>query len=396
MLDFQKLMQQIKDVAGSDMDRLGSFDRILEAAGLAYQAASLEPRALKRRIAENESLILWPLADPLEDFGLVCKIDDTVSDITVAAVDGSQIMPSQHEVRNCFLLNIGFVRLSYGTNDKPVLESFPHLYHRPDELYPLVNRRRLHIDELYVALERNLLEVRYLAQKSIEAKERGLQVVALLDGSLIPWSVEKMPFHYQEYFFDELRALLKAFELKRIPLIGYISHSRSSDVINILRAFKCPYESSDCKTHCRDLNEEDFPCSSVWPLSDRHLMQNVLQYGERSSILVSSASATKFLPNEERICFAYLNVGAEIARLEFPKWLAEDKSAHDTAFGAVLSQTVKGKGYPVALAEAHHLAVIRGQDRQQFFELLKQHLVAKGLVKVRLSPKESKKRIGLV
>jgi len=396
MLDFQKLMVQIKNVAGSDGDKLGSFAETLESAILAYQSASLEPKALKSRLAENESLLLWPVARPLEDFGLVRKVDDTVSDITVAAVDGSQIMPSQHEVHNCFLLNIGFVRLSYGTNEKPVLESFPHLYHRPDELYPLVNRRRLHIDELYVALERNLLEVKYLAERSIEAKEKGLQVVALLDGSLIPWSAEKMPVHYQEYFFDELKALLKALELKRIPLLGYISHSRSAEVINILRAFKCPYDTSDCRSHCRDLNEEDFPCSSVWPLADRLLMQNVLELGERSSIFLSSASATQFLPAEEQICFAYLNVGSEVARLEFPKWLAQSVSERDTAFGAVLSQATKGKGYPVALAEAHHLAVIRGQDRQQFFELIKQHLVAKGIGKVRLSPKESKKRIGLV
>jgi hypothetical protein len=396
MLDFQKLMVQIKSVAGSDVDKLGSFVETLEAASLAYQSASQEPKALLSRIAENESLLLWPVAHPLEDFGLVKKVDDTVPDITVAAVDGSQIMPSQHEVHNCFLLNIGFVQLCYGTNEKPILQSFPHLYHRPDELYPLVNRRRLHIDELYVALERNLLELKYLTERSIAAQEKGLQVVALLDGSLIPWSAEKMPLHYQEYFFDELKTLLKALELKKIPLVGYISHSRSSEVINILRAFKCPYDTSDCRTHCRDLNEEDFPCSSVWPLADRLLLQNVLEPGERSGIFLSSASATKFLPEQEQICFAYLNVGAEVARLEFPKWLAHASRERDIAFGAILSQTNKGKGYPVALAEAHHLAVIRGHDRQQFFELLKQHLVAKGIGKVRLSPKESKKRIGLV
>src|SRR5258708_4539004 len=119
MLDFQKVMQQIKDVAGSDMDKLGDFEAILEAASLAYHDASLEPKALKQRITENEGLILWPVADPLEDFGLVRQVDGTVPDITVVAVDGSQIMPSQHEVRSCFLLNIGFVRLSYGGGEKP-------------------------------------------------------------------------------------------------------------------------------------------------------------------------------------------------------------------------------------------------------------------------------------
>jgi hypothetical protein len=396
MLDFQKLMQQIQSVGASDADKMASFDEKLRLADEAYQAACLQPLGLKTRARENEALVLWPVAIPLEPFGLVRKVTDTASSITITAVDGSQVMPSQHEVHNCFLLNIGFVKLAYGLNEKPVLESHPHLYHRPDELYPLVNRRRLHIDELYVALERNLLELKYLAERSIEAKRADTEVVAMLDGSLIPWSVEKMPLYYQEYFFDEWAVLLQAFQHERIPLIAYLSHSRSSDLINLLRICKCPYERSDCRTHCRDRNEEDFPCSSIWPLLDRHLMQTILVHGERSCIFLSGASATKALAEEQNTCFSYLHVGAEIARLEFPKWLAEDDHLRDIAFGAVLAQARRGNGYPVSLSEAHHLAIVRGQDRQQFFELLKRHLVAKGIQKVRLSPKESKKRIGLV
>jgi hypothetical protein len=396
MLDFQKLMRQIKEVAGADAEKLSSFDKILKAAIEVHQAASLKPAALESRLSENEGLMLWPVAHPLEEFGLRRKVDDTTSDITVAAVDGSQIMPSQHEIHNCFLLNVGFVSLSYGKNELPILESYPHLYHRTEELYPLVNRRRLHIDELYVSLERNLLELKYLAMKSIEVKKKSARVVAFMDGSLVPWSVEKMPVHYQEYFLDEFQALFGKLEAEEIPLVGYVSHSRSSDIVNILRAHKCPYERSNCRSHCKDLNEEEFPCSVVWPLLDRQLMQNTIDYGERSAIFVSSASATRTLPERMRICFTYLNVGAEIARLEFPKWLVDQRAERDIAFGAILSQTIKGQGYPVALAEAHHLAVIRAQDRLQFFELLKQHLVAKGMLKVSPSPKETRKRIGLV
>jgi hypothetical protein len=62
MLDFQKLMVQIKNVAGSDVDKLGSFAETFESAILAYQSAALEPSALTSRLAENESLLLWPVA----------------------------------------------------------------------------------------------------------------------------------------------------------------------------------------------------------------------------------------------------------------------------------------------------------------------------------------------
>jgi hypothetical protein len=58
----------------------------------------------------------------------------------------------------------------------------------------------------------------------------------------------------------------------------------------------------------------------------------------------------------------------------------------------VLSQSKKGAGYPVSLAEAHHLAVIKGADRDQFFDLIKRQLLALGVSSLRTSIKESKKR----
>ncbi|MEN9238941.1 MAG: DNA double-strand break repair nuclease NurA, partial [Thermostichus sp. DG_1_6_bins_120] len=94
----------------------------------------------------------------------------------------------------------------------------------------------------------------------------------------------------------------------------------------------------------------------------------------------------------------YLNVGGgslgevEIARLEFPAWVAQDKELLQRALAGVLSQVQKGFGYPVALAEAHHLAVVRGGDRQRFFALIEQELLRTGLHQVAVSPKEARKR----
>src|SRR5262249_34250135 len=134
----------------------------------------------------------------------------------------------------------------------------------------------------------------------------------------------------------------------------------------------------------------------IWPLQDRTMLAQCLPDLQRTVAFLSGASVSKSFPEELRICFLYLNIKDEIARIEFPRWLLSDKAAFDTALGAVLSQTRKGMGYPVALAEAHHLAVIKGNDRQQFFDLLARHLVSIGAQRVSLSPKEKKKRIGLV
>jgi hypothetical protein len=85
-------------------------------------------------------------------------------------------------------------------------------------------------------------------------------------------------------------------------------------------------------------------------------------------------------------------VGTEIARLEFPGWVAEDTSLLETALSLTLAQVQKGYGYPVALAEAHNQAVVRGGDRTRFFALLEQQMIRAGLRNVGTSYKEARKR----
>lgn len=396
LLDFGKLVQQIEAVGREAVDERVNQLEISATASDALKRAREEAERFEKRLRANMADVLWPVALPLEPMGKNCIVDEHVGETTIVAVDGSQIMPSQHEIHNCFLLNIGFVQLSYGTKSKPVLESLPHLYHKSEDLYPLVDRRRLHIDELYVSLERNLLEFDYLVRNATKAKEVGQPVVAMVDGSLIPWSVDRMPDAYQKQYLERCTSMMRTLCEENVPIVGYISHSRSSELVNDLRVWLCPYEQSRCKEHCRDLNEEDFPCSIVWPLKDRTMLGRELAIFERTPAFLSGASVSKLFPPDLRICFLYLNIKDEIARIEFPRWLLSKREAFDTALGAVLSQVRKGMGYPIALAEAHHLAVIKGNDRKHFFDLLARRLVHLGTGQVTVSPKERKKRIGLV
>lgn len=397
MLDFRKLIAQIEEVGKESLvDRRPGEQVLSEAVSACYDAAS-SPAEIAERLERNQAWVLWPLALPLEPFGSTFEIDNSPSEaVTVAATDGSQIMPSHHEIYSCYLLNIGIAVISYGVKLPPVLTTEPRLYHKPEDLYPLVDRRRLHIDELYVSLERNLLELETLSRTCLEASERSLPVVALLDGSLIPWSVEKMPESYQYDYLQRMEAAIELLRTSSIPLVGYLSHSRSSDVVNALRVWKCPYQVSHCHELCGHLNEEQFPCSCIWPLADRQLFQAILPKGQRTGIFLSGASVARSLAAEHRTCFSYFNVGYEVARLEFPRWLAEDRRLLERAFRSVGAQVEKGRGYPVALAEAHNLAVIRSTDRARFFDLLSRHLVSLGVDRVSVSPKEARKRRGIV
>jgi hypothetical protein len=82
--------------------------------------------------------------------------------------------------------------------------------------------------------------------------------------------------------------------------------------------------------------------------------------------------------------------------LEFPRWLLDNASLFDFAMSATVTQVVKGQGYPLALSEAHHLAVIKGPEREKFFELLGRQMMQLGISHVRPSPKETRKRTGFV
>lgn len=396
MLDFNKLLQQIENVGqDSFVDRDRQVE-ILRSAVAAYEQATTNPTNFATRLQENESLVLWPVAKPLEPFGKVFPVTEFAAPYTVVGVDGSQIMPSHHEAYACYLLNTGIATISYDSSHKPILESVPHLYHRPEDLYPLVDRRRLHIDELYVSLERNLLELQTLADLSQKCKERELPVLAMLDGSLIPWSVEKLSPTYQQNYIARMQSALSQLREANIAVIGYLSKSRASDLINCLRISICPFPSSDCRLHCATINEEDFPCSKIWPLSDRQVFFEKLPYGTRSCLFQSGAKIAKSFTPAHHICFTYLHVGSEIARLEFPHWLMQSGKLIDFALSAVLSQVKKGMGYPICLAEAHNLAVIRSHDRERFFHLLANHMIEIGLRSPTISPKELRKRIGFV
>lgn len=396
MLDFEKLMPQIlalAEQAGQEDDR---EIEILSLAQQSFEEASRKPAEFEQRVKDNAGTTFWPLAQPLEAFGQFAPVAELDEPYSVVACDGSQIMPTQHELHSCYLLNIGAAVFHYGKTSSARLESFPYLYHSNEELYPLINRRRVHVDESLVSFERSIQELRKareLAEIILAEKKR---VVCLIDGSLIPFNVDKNIDRLQQELIEQYNVELDSFIAAQIPVLGYISHSRSSDLVNILRVWKCPYTEARCQLNCGTKNEEEFPCSEIWPLSDRQLLASKLPRDTRSSILMSGSRWSSALPRRNRICNTYLNSGHEAARVEFPCWLFEEAELLDFSFSVLLEQIRKGHGYPVGLSEAHNLAVVRQSDRAQMFHLLAEQLMRKHVTRVAVSPKESKKRRGIV
>lgn len=335
-------------------------------------------------------------AEPVEPLDTRIAIAPAPPIHTAIATDGSQIAPSHHEIAYCYLINVGRVALHYGQSRYPLLDSVPEVFYRPEDLYG-ARQWGLRTDE-WIGHRRTIAEVAALADLgvAIAAGRTAADppILALIDGSLLYWFLESLPNAARDRILPPILAAWAQLRHAGIPLVSYLSASRSSEVMNFLRLPACPHPAPDCTTHCSD--PDAAPCNTLAPLRDTTLWAELLRPGERGPLWRSTARILDYYitdtTGDQRIYFCHLHVGAEVARIEMPAWVAEDRPQLDQALSLVLAQAQKGYGYPVAIAEAHNQAVVRGDDRARFFALLEQQMLRAGLANVGISAKEARKR----
>jgi hypothetical protein len=231
-----------------------------------------------------------------------------------------------------------------------------------------------------LGIKRAVEECRRLAELAA-GLPAGSPTLALLDGSLIMWSLEAYPEFVAEVLLDDgflryLEDMRKLNEDRRLALASYISFPRSTDVVNALRVALCPYESVDCDRNCPPGKERE--CDAVAGVLDQQLFSDLLGEGERSATFISPSKIQKQYGNH-KVYFFYLKAGDEIARIEVPQWVAADEELLNLTHALVLDQCQRGQGYPVALSEAHEQAVVTGADRAEFWELVESMLVAENM-----------------
>ena len=272
----------------------------------------------------------------------------------IISVDGSQIYPDRHLGVSCYLINTGTVIIHYDGRAKPVIfSSVPTLFtgqeHEEvgDISTELINGKRQDLEL------RGGFECAATVQPEIGADP----FLLLFDGSLIFWHLEAKNSLYKELFFSRYIASLMSLHAKRIPTASYISAPKSRELINIIRAYRCGFD-----------QQQDMGTSIRF--SDAALVRSFLQPGERTILFRNHAAISEEYPDAVRPYFFYLHVGTEIGRVEIPAWVAHDEQLINQVAVLVLDQSRKGNGYPVALAEAHEQAVVKGADREFFYHLL--------------------------
>ena len=451
MLDFNQLARQMQGISQHLVTESSAMRQKLDYAEVLMEQMPAMQTELMERQEKWGDRTIFTAAVPIEPIDTRVMIEAAPYAHTVLATDGSQIAPSHHEIAYCYLINTGRIILHYGQGKQPLLDSLPEVFYRPEDLF--VSRQWGIRTEEWMSYRRTVTETEVLAelaqwvtqtpanaielsinstegtapqppilgeqeipepaatkkrstrtkrteQLSLLESQRTREIpvvtpskiptIAMVDGSLIYWFLEQLPGEARDRILQPILAAWRQLQSIGVPMVGYISASRSGESLNFFRFLTCPYTSPDCQTHCSNLPDKA-PCQVLEPLRDAAVWARLLNPGQRSPLWRSSAKIQDYY-EEQCIYFCYLHVGTEVARVEVPEWVALDATMMTRAMSLVIAQVQKGYGYPVALAEAHNQAVVRGGDRSRFFGLLEQQMIRAGLRNVGTSYKEARKR----
>ncbi|MHC0066495.1 DNA double-strand break repair nuclease NurA [Nostoc sp. UIC 10890] len=388
MLDLTKLARQMQGLSQHLTLEAAASRQRLELAQQHLKNAYECQQDLIDRQEKWRDRILFANATPIEPLETCIDISVPPKIHTVIATDGSQIAPNHHEIAYCYLLNIGRVVLHYGQNRHPLLDSLPEVFYRPEDLY--MSRQWGIRTEEWMSFRRTASETTVLAELACGAAQGETPALAMVDGSLIYWFLEQLPMDARDRILPPILEAWQQMRDAKIPLMGYLSASRSIETMNFLRLLACPHPVPDCKSHCPNQLEK-VPCKIFEQLRDTSVWATRLKPGQRSTLWRSNSPILE-LYGDQTIYFCYVHVGTEIARIEVPAWVAQNATMLDQSLGLMLAQVQKGYGYPVAIAEAHNQAVVKGGDRARFFALLEQQMIKAGLKNVGTSYKEARKR----
>ncbi len=387
MLDLTQLARQMQGLSQHLTLEAAASRQRLELAQQHLKNAYECQDDLVQRQEKWRDRIIFSNATPVEPLDACIDIPTPPKVHTVIATDGSQIAPNHHEIAYCYLLNIGRVVLHYGQNLHPILDSLPEVFYRPEDLY--MSRQWGIRTEEWMGYRRTASETTVLAELACAEKTEA-PTLAMVDGSLIYWFLEQLPFDARDRILPPILEAWKQMREAQIPIMGYLSASRNIEAMNFLRLTACSHPVPDCKSFCPNQLEK-VPCKIFEPLRDTALWSTQLKPGQRSTLWRSNAHILEQY-EDQKIYFCYVHVGTEIARIEVPAWVAENTTMLDQALGLMLAQVQKGYGYPVAIAEAHNQAVVKGGDKARFFALLEQQMIKAGLRNVGTSYKEARKR----
>jgi hypothetical protein len=402
-LDLAAISRQIRAMSGTLAQDAGDKrERQLLALGC-YLEEAHQPERWGRAADLSRETAAWLLARPTEPLNTIRDAPARPAEYALVASDGSQIDIERHGVAQCYVINIGRVFLRYGPRPAARLSSAPSLYYREEDLFLNDGVRRIPIEGNYLAARRDVEEGVALVGLADEflLLRGNTPVLALQDGTLVRWALANAEKVVQDYFLQPYLAYLDAMRDRGIPVASYISRPRAPEVAGTIRLMLCPDvdleqgRGAKC-SECSDVAAGRLPsCSPCQGLADADILADTLGEGQRGPLFASLSRINIECYGPHLIHFFYMRVGRELARVEMPRWVAENRAAVDLVHALVYDQCAKGQGYPTALARAHEQAIVRAADRRAFMNIVESTLLRAELPATSSMKRESKERQGL-
>lgn len=376
--------------AGYQVELRDTLDRYREAL---EHLPDLSRAEVEARFDEAE--ILWPgalptdeqdrLHDSLVSMGQVWASHEEARtwarEILLStptfAVDGSQISPSRD-----FSVPVGAVQVGWFENPHTpggqYVKDLAFEVLAPGELAEEADDNGgSEFPDWHVNLRRFQMECRAVVEYIQVHAGVDPAPLCFFDGSLVVSFAQHMRPNLRRAYVDAVTAMLRASQTSRVPLVGYIDTSFARDLVAMLAPL--------------------YRLPPAPRLSDGALLRPRMQWGDRCQVYLC-ARDDKVLPDygpqARQVCFTYLKTTADgaPARLEFPRWLAEDEEELERVLNLVRAECIVGNGYPYALETADAVAVISLQDRERFYATFQQFAEKEGLA-LRYSRKALSKRV---
>ena len=286
---------------------------------------------------------------------------------TTFAADASQILPGRE-------ISLPVAAIQVGWFENPHAESATYEKNAefrilsPQDL--LENQTEPMNPETRVGEKRFQAEVEKASEFLIKKKGwrgRGERMpLAFFDGTLmVSFSLPRTAL--QDSFIQTMVNLVRLSRETEVPIVGYVDHSYSRDLLNLLDAF-------EGKTTSERQTLYD---ATILHGATPEFAQTLRFWGERTCFCYSKRRGLNAFidPETERamVGFTYLQTTSDSApaRLDVPAWIYE-QGLLEEVLDVIRAECIIGLGYPYALETADQTAVITSRDREIFLRALQE------------------------
>ena len=301
------------------------------------------------------------------------------------ACDGSQIMPDRHGSAIFAMIQAACVCVVYGDRptprDKALEEAMAGALKRTTMLYgedELIEHGEL-VSAGSISTERDLREIELLAENCARLTAAGVRVVALADGSLMPFALlnDKLALPEAMRHADRMTRALNTLRGCNAIVAGYVDRPNSNTLVKSLAL------------GMRGAADAQRTLAAVETLFDRQVVEGVLAPNQRTAMFDpgwNTRGIRRIADGGHALLACYANMSRNpqkpyVARIELPHWCADDLPA----LHALLQRHARasiGDPYPFCLKAAHENAVITKEDQREIQQSVERELMKHGIMPV--------------